>query len=165
MSRKPKTAPAVEATTEPEEELFSISRLAEHFGLDRATMRKRLKFLEPVRETKREKLYLLADAELAVEQAEDTGYKDSKRRKVASEAALLELKLQRQRGEVVEIRAVREELQEIFKRLYQRLAVQYPREIAAQLYKAESAGQITEILRHDMGRMFNDLRSDYKSFF
>lgn len=148
------------------EELFSISKLALQFELDRATVRKRLLAagVAPVRETQREKLYRLAEVE---QHLANTGAPlDAARlRKIEQESDLLELRLARERGELVSMQEVGDELQEVFKRLYQRLAVQYPREIAAQLYKAESPGQITDIMRHDMGRFFNEIREDYTSLF
>lgn len=147
------------------EELYSISKLARHFDLDRATVRKRIDGVAPVRETKREKLYALAAVEPYLAPGASDPLDAARLRKLEQETDLLELRLARERGELVSVQEVGDEIQEIFKRLYQKFAVQYPREIAAQLYKAESPGQITDILRHDMGRFFNDLREDYRTLF
>lgn len=148
------------------EELLSISKLAERFELDRATVRKRLAAasVAPRRETKREKLYAVAEVEAYLSNVGDP-LEAARLRKLQQESDLLELRLARERGELVSAQEVGDELQEVFKRLYQRLAVQYPREIAQQLYKAESPGQITDIMRHDMGRFFNEIREDYTSLF
>jgi hypothetical protein len=152
-------------TTQPEG-LLNISQLAERFELDRATVRSYLAEagVKPRRETKREKLYLLAEVEPHLDNSSDP-LKAARLRKLEQESDLLDLRLKRERGELVSIQEVGNEIQEIFKRLYQKLAVQYPREIAPQLYKAESSGQITDIMRHDMGRFFNELREDHTSLF
>jgi hypothetical protein len=148
------------------QELLSISKLAARFELDRATVRKRLAAagINPRKETKREKLYLAAEVEPFLSNTGDP-LDAARLRKLEQESDLLDLRLQRERGELVSVSEVGDEIQEIFKRLYQRLAVQYPREIAAQLYKAESPGQITDIMRHDMGRFFNEIREDHTSLF
>jgi phage terminase Nu1 subunit (DNA packaging protein) len=153
------------------EQFLSISALARLLGVDRRTVTKRLEGVPPVREGARERLYRLQDAVQAFvanptnEEKRPSGGGEAKLRKSEAEANLLELRLAREREEVVSIHEVGDEIQEVFKRLYQRLAVQYPREIAAQLYKAESPGQITDIMRHDMGRFFNELRNDYTHLF
>jgi transcriptional regulator with XRE-family HTH domain len=155
-----------EGKTQPAGEMLSISKLAERFDLDRATVRKYLAAagVEPRKETKREKLYLLAEVEPYLSNPSDP-LAAARLRKLEQESDLLDLKLRRERGELVSITEVGDEIQAVFKLLYQRVAVQYPREIAAQLYKAESPGQITDIMRHDMGRIFNEIREDYTSLF
>jgi hypothetical protein len=152
--------------TKHQEELLNISKLAERFDLDRATVRSYLAAagVKPRQVKKREKLYLVAEVEPYLDNSSDP-LKAARLRKLEQESDLLDLKLKRERGELVLISEVGDEIQEVFKRLYQRLAVQYPREIAAQLYKAESPGQITDIMRHDMGRFFNEIREDYTSLF
>jgi hypothetical protein len=149
-----------------QEELLSISKLAERFELDRATVRKRLAAagVKPRIETRREKLFAVAEAEAYLSDVADP-LDAARLRKLEQESDLLDLRLARERGELAPVQEVGDELQEIFKRLYQKLAVRYPREIAAQLYKAESPGQITDIMRHDMGRFFNEIREDYTSLF
>jgi transcriptional regulator with XRE-family HTH domain len=149
----------------PQEELLSISALAERFGLDRETVRKYLKDVAPVRSEKRLKLYRLQDAEQLLTATVDEDLESAKRRRAIADAALAELKLEEKQGELVSAREVRDELQQLFTRLHQKLAVQYPREISGQLYKAETAAQIAEILRNGTTKIFNDLRSDYKSLF
>jgi phage terminase Nu1 subunit (DNA packaging protein) len=153
-------------TKQKADELLSISKLAARFELDRATVRKRLTAAGAVarRETAREKLYALAEVERFLTDVGDP-LDAARLRKIEQESDLLELRLARERGDLVSMQEVGDELQEVFKRLYQKLAVQYPREIAAQLYKAESPGQITDIMRHDMGRIFNEIREDYTSLF
>lgn len=147
-----------------EDALVNISQLAEQFEMDRATVRKRLKDLPPAQVKGREKLYPRRDAEAVLSAAENPGLDEAKRRKASIEAELLELKLRRERGDLLDVKEVRSELQEIFKRLHQYFCVHYPAEAAARLYKAESPAQIAEILQRDFGRTFNDFRGDYKSF-
>ncbi len=151
--------------TTPAEELYSTSKLAQHFSLSREVVRKRLTEagVTPVRETSNEKLYRLTEAQAAIEDNDDPVLSAVKLRKLSADAELQELKLERERGEVVYLNDVRDELQQIFTRLFQRLAVQQPREIAGQLYKADSAGAMAEILKRSTEKVFNDLRSDYKT--
>lgn len=151
------------AKTTSEETLYSISKLAEHFVLDRATVRRRLKDVQPVRATAREKLYRLAEAEEAINTEDEAGYEAARTRKVAAEAARLELKLAQERGELLPTADVREYALKLFKAMQNRVGVRFPREVAPALYKAESEAQITEILQREIARIFNELRSDHTS--
>lgn len=144
-------------------ETYSISQLAKLCGLDRATVKKRLDGVESQPGAKNAKLYTLEVAVPALINNDDEHDRE-KLRKTTAEADKLELQLQRERGEVLPVKEVRDYLQDLFKRLQQRTVVQMPRDIAQQLYKAESAGQINDILQRELGRIFNELRSDHKSF-
>ncbi len=145
-------------------ETYSISALHRLTKLDRATIRKLLSDIKPVEEKAKEKLYALKDALPALIGGKSAEMDGAKLRKVKTEAALKEMELQRESGELLSVKEVRDHLQDLFKRLQQRTAVQLPREIAQLLYKAESAAQITDILQRELGRLFNDLRSNHQSF-
>lgn len=144
----------------------SISQLAQLTALDRATVAKRLDAADipSAKGLKGAKTYGLAAALPALIAGERTEMDEAKLRKVRAEADTKELELERERGEVLSVREVRDYLQDLFKRLQQRTAVQMPRDISAQLYKAESAAQITDTLQRELGRIFNDLRSNHQSF-
>lgn len=166
MNAKPQKAAKKSLKTTKKPELLSISQLAARFELDRATVRKRLDAagIKPVRERAKEKLFDVATATEAIEIQEVSNYELARARKVELEAELKELYLQRERGELVAIRDVREDLQKIFQRLFQRLAVQAPKELAGALFKAESAAQVEEVLRKHNGKIFSDIRRDHQSY-
>jgi hypothetical protein len=151
---------------QPKPELLSISQLAARFELDRATVRKRLDAagITPVSEKAKEKLFDVAIAQEVIEIQADATYEKARARKIALEAELKELDLQRERGELVAIRDVREDLQKIFQRLFQRIAVQSPKELAGALFKAESAAQVEDILRKHNGKIFSDIRRDHQAY-
>lgn len=143
---------------------YSISELAKLTTLDRATVRKRLEEVEPAPGPKGAKTYELVDALPALIAGASAEMDAAKLRKMQAEADLKENELAIERGEVVPVKEVQSYALNLFKRVHNRIGVQLPREIAQQLYKAESAAQITEILRTETGRIFNDLRSDHKRF-
>lgn len=145
-------------------ELYSISQLAKLCGLDRATVTKRLAEVEVTDGAKGAKTYALAVALPALISGESTEMDEAKLRKMQAEAGMRELDLERERGEVVPAKEVADYTLRLFRGMHNRVAVQFPRRIAGQLYKAESAAQITEILQRELGRDFNDLRSDHKRF-
>jgi DNA-binding transcriptional MocR family regulator len=144
--------------------LYSISQLAKVTGLDRATVTKRLGDIEVTGGAKGAKTYSLADALPALIAGESTEMDEAKLRKVQAEAELKELEVEQERGELLPVKEVRDYLQDLFKRLQQRTVVQMPVAIASQLYKAESPAQISDTLQRELGRIFNDLRADHKSF-
>jgi hypothetical protein len=146
------------------DDVLSISALARLCGRDRATVVKCLKEVEPAEEKAKEKLYRLKDAIPAIVAGADAEMDEAKLRKMQAEAELKELNLKREQGEVVEVTEVRAYAQALFRSVQQRMAVRLPRDIAPQLYKAESAAQITEVLQRESGRVFNELRDDHTRF-
>jgi hypothetical protein len=149
-----------EATTDV---LLSISALARLCGRDRATVVKCLKEVEPAEKKKKETLYRLEEAIPAIVAGADAEMAEAKLRKAQADAELKEIDLKRERGEVVEVKDVRAYAQALFRALHQRFTVRMPRDVAAQLYKAESAAQITEVLQREAGRIFNEVRDDHTS--
>jgi hypothetical protein len=153
-------------TTKAQEELFSNSALAKRFHLDRATAAKRLSEagVLPVKSSAKGKFYRLADAQPVLSRTKNP-LDAQKLRKLEIEADLKELELQQERGDLVRTKEVRDQLQRIFAHLHQRIAMHYPKEISTQLYKAETSGQVEDILRTGLSKIFNELRTDPKSFF
>lgn len=149
---------------EAEEELYSISRLAEYFELDRTTMRKRLEAagVEPVVKKLNQKLYRLEDAEAAMGQEEKL--EQMQLRKLTAETLLKELSLEQERGDLLPRKEVEDHIQKLFTAMYQRIAVRLPREIGAQLYKAESTAQLTTQLSTSLQTIFHELRNDHSRF-
>jgi hypothetical protein len=146
------------------EQLYSISQLATLSGLDRATITKRLAEVPFEEGAKNAKTYALDAALPALIAGESAEFDAAKLRKMQAEAGLRELDLERERGEVVSTKEVADYALRLFKGMHNRVAVQFPRSIAAQLYKAESASHITETLQRELGRIFNDLRGDHTRF-
>lgn len=144
--------------------LYSISELAKLCGLDRATVAKRLKDVEPGHEEPKKKLFALDAALPPLIAGASAEMDEAKLRKAQADAEMGELRLQRERAEVVEVKEVRTYAQALVRGIHQRVAVQMPGLLAAQLYKADSAAQITEILQRELGRTFNELRDDHKNF-
>lgn len=150
--------------SEAGEKLFSISELAELTTLDRATVKKRLAEIDPTAGARNAKSYSLKVALPALIAGASAEMDEAKLRRAQAEAELKEIALAEERGDLLPVKEVQGYLLDLFKRLQQRLAVQLPRDIAAQLYKAESPAQITDILQREAERIFNGLRSDHKSF-
>jgi phage terminase Nu1 subunit (DNA packaging protein) len=146
------------------EQLFSISQLAELTMLDRATVRKYLDGVPHQGGAKNAKTYTLKAALPALVTGRNAEMDEAKLKKAQADATLRELELKREQGEVVELKEVRNYAQALFKGVQQRTAVQMARDVAPQLYKADSPAQITEILQRELGRIFNDLRTDHPSF-
>lgn len=147
------------------ENLLSTSELARRSGLNRATVRERLRKagVEAKQTKAREKLYDEDEALRALGVDERAGLRKAQTEKVSTEAERARLKLEREKGELVPIRQVREDLQEIFKQLYQHFAVQYPRTAAARLARKNPA-HITEVLKQDAEQFFNELRATHESY-
>lgn len=143
-------------------ELYSISALAKLTTLDRATVARRLEGVAHAGGPKGAKTYALADALPSLIAGESSEMDEAKLRKMQAEAELKEIEVKQEMAELLPAKEVRDYALRLFKSMHNRVAVRFPREIAQQLYKAESAPQITEVLQRELGRIFNDLRSDHK---
>lgn len=144
---------------------YSLSTLARMMGVDRRTLASRLQDATPVKASAREKLYRLQDAiqgfiAQPLQGAEVVGLAEVRGRKLAAETELAELKLQKQRGELVQSDDVREDLVEIIRSLYTRLAVAMPQRLAPRL-KAKTARQAEEVLRAEVEREFTEFRREH----
>lgn len=154
------------------EGLFSISSLAELFETDRATVRKYLKGVAPAVSLPKLKQYRLTDknedgktVKELLEQVEDPKLAEAKTRSAIADAELRELKVLERKKDLVNYAEVRSELQRVIHHLYQRLAVQQPRDLGPKLRKCKTAGEITAKLRAATAKEFNDLRDNYKRIF
>jgi hypothetical protein len=142
----------------------SISEIARLTGFDRATVTRRLEGLEPVPGKKGAKDYALCDALPAIIAGQSPDLEEARKRKAFADADLAELKLARERAEVIPIDEVRDALHRLFTNMHQKIAIHYPTSISTQLYKAETARAVTNILRTGLGKIFHDLRTDPSSF-
>jgi Protein of unknown function (DUF1441) len=139
-------------------ESYSISQLAKLARLDRATVTKRLEKIVSTGGAKGAKLYALSDALPALIMGERTEMDEAKLRKTQAEADLKEHELAIERGDYLPVKEVESQRVKECQWLYNRLLTKLPREISAQLYKADSPTHIAEILKHDIGRLMNEWR-------
>ena len=147
---------------------YSISTLARMAGVDRRSLASRLAGVTPVESGPKGKLYRLSDVvqgfishPLQGEEAEE--FQGARGRKLEAEAGLAELKLQKERGEVVESADVREDLVGVIRSLHTRLAVTMPQQIGPRL-QAKTARQATELLSAEVGRVFDELRAEHDQY-
>jgi hypothetical protein len=147
---------------------YSVDALTRMFGVNRRTLVARLEGATPVQSGPRQKLYRLSDAiqgfiSQPLQGAEVVGLAEVRGRKLAAETELAELKLQRERGELVQSADVRDDLVEVIRSLHTRLAVTMPEQLAPRL-AAKTAKQAAEILRAEVGRVFTELRSEHARY-
>ncbi len=142
-----------------------MSELARRFGLNRETVRERLKRngVEPKSQTAREKRYDVAEATRALRPKGAEGLREAQTEKTAAEAERAKLKLERERGEVVSMQDVREGLQKLIKQIYQHFAVTSPATLAPQL-RGKSVAQMEATLKRDAERFFTALRTEHESY-
>lgn len=145
------------------EPLLSVTAMGRLFRLDRGTVSRRLEAVTPARVDNRGKFYRLEDAAPAMARLLEPG-KSARQEKTEAEAALLKLKLRREQGDTMAKRDVFAYSLRLFRGMHQRLAVRLPREISAQLYKAESPAHVAEVLQVEMGKVFNEVKEDHLRF-
>lgn len=143
--------------------LMSISALSRKFKLDRATVAARIaeNEIEPYSNKANEKLYILEDVEFILRQDE---YEKEKLRKTRAEAEIKEHDLAIKKGEYGSVQEFTEVTQKIFSRLYKKLAVQLPARIAKRLHDANSAAELQDLLRNEIAKEFDSLRSDFTKY-
>lgn len=146
-------------------ELLNTSQLSERANLDRAVVAKRLreKGVRPKDERPKLKLYDAEEALAALQGDDRTGLRKAQTMKTAVEASRAKIKLEKERGELVPIRDVREDLQRIIKRIHQHFAVNGPRDLAPRLGRLK-AREFEAALKGDAEKFFNELRAEYESY-
>ena len=147
---------------------YSISTLARMAGVDRRTLASRLEGVTPVESGPKGKLYRLADVvqgfitqPLQAEEAEE--FQQARGSKLEAEAGLAELKLQRERGELVSRRDVLDDVTGVIRSLYNRLAVAMPQQLAPRL-QAKTSRQAEAILRAEVERLFQEFRQEHARY-
>jgi transcriptional regulator with XRE-family HTH domain len=150
---------------EAEPGLYSTSQLAKLSGLNRATITERLEEIPSQPGPKGAKRYALADALPALIAGRDLSMDEAKLKKMRAEAGSKELQLQRQRGEVVAVAEISGYLQQLWKGLHNRLAVQFWRDHSATLHKAKTAGDLADEGQKKTAKIFDALRTNHKNLF
>lgn len=146
------------------EDQMSISRIADKYEMDRRTVSKKLRGIEPIKSTAREKVYQITP-ELIAALLDDPELEKLKKRKLEREGDILDLKYQQAVGEMVSIAEVTERLVLIFGGLHKRLFSRLPRKIAGKLLRAGNLQAVEQILRTAIGKEFDELRQDHTDFF
>jgi hypothetical protein len=143
--------------------LYSISALAKKFKLDRATVVSRLDDaeIEPHSKRSNEKLYHLDDVEVILLQKE---IDVAKLRKLDIEAQIKEHDLQVKKGEFASVGEFTEVTQRIFGRLYKKIVVQLPPKLAKRLHNANSEAEVSAVLKAELAKEFDSLRSDFTKY-
>jgi hypothetical protein len=145
-------------------DLYSLRQLAGLLNLDRNRLAEKVRDVESYLGPNRSRLYSLAAVEEALSDDPDPDIKEARLRKLRAEASLAELKLGREREELLEAKGVGTRIINIFRAWHRRLSVTMPREISQQLHKAESAEHVAEILKAEVGRMLTEFAQDHVGF-
>jgi transcriptional regulator with XRE-family HTH domain len=150
---------------EAEPGLYSTSQLAKLSGLNRATITDRLEGIPASPGPKGSKRYSLADVLPALIAGRDLSMDEAKLKKMRAEAGSKELALQRQRGEVAPVPEISGYLQQLWKGLHNRFAVQFWRDHSATLHKAKTVGELADLGQKQSKTLFDALRANHKDFF
>lgn len=152
--------------TESGEKLLNLSQLEFRFGVNRATIRKRLQAagIEPHTEREKEKLFLLTDEIEEILKASSDGLNAVKLRKETADAELKEIKVAEARGETASVAEFTGAVQTIFGTLHKKCCVQKPQELAKKVAKLTNQAEIAKLIANEYSKIFNDLRSNHKDF-
>ncbi|MEO8647759.1 MAG: hypothetical protein ABI539_01195 [Acidobacteriota bacterium] len=158
---------AAKKTEKPQVEPISISEIARRLKLNRATVSGRLNDLgyqpDPS-STAKNQLYLFdSEMEFALKSAKDTG-SATKIRQMRAMAQLAEMKLARERGELVEIAEAVEMVQKIVVTLYQEFKIRQPKRIGQKLARAKNQIEVKKILSADTERIMKGLRENFERY-
>lgn len=145
-------------------DLLSLTQLASKLHINRGTLSRKLSGLDHVAGPKGARLYPVAEVEALLDEEQDPELKEARLRKLRAEAELAELKVGRERGELCERVGVQTLVLNIFRAWRNRLAVTMPREISAQLHRAESPAHVAEVLQVEVTRMLNEFGRDHLGF-
>jgi hypothetical protein len=145
--------------------LLNTSELARRSGLNRATVKTKLetKGVQPKEQKSKEKLYDADEALAALQHDGTTGLRKAQTAKTAVEAQRAKLKLDKERGELVPIQDVREDVQEIVKQIHQHFTVTGPPVLAPQL-RGQKVSQIEAALKRYAEQFFNELRATHETY-
>jgi hypothetical protein len=144
---------------------YSISALARMAGVDRRTLASRLEGVTPLESGPKGKLYRLPDVvrnfiTQPLQADDDPTLSGLRTRKLAAETGLAELRLQKERGEVVDYREAVTGYAGLVRAFHTELAVVMPQRLAPRL-RAKTARQAEEVLREEVGRVFQEFRDEH----
>lgn len=143
------------------DEYYSTTQLARMFKMDRVTCAKRLESLTAKAGPRGAKLYRLSEAyPLLMPSDTETSLDEAKLRKARAEAERVELQVARLRGQLIDVESAKSALYDVFRTLYQRIVVIYPRVASTELALIKDRGSVELKLRQDLTEIFNDLRAN-----
>lgn len=148
--------------------VLNVSQLNRITGLDRATINKRLaeaSVAPAPGSKKKEKLFDIEASLAALVAAEGDKLSESKGKKLSAEASLKQLELERERGELMPTREVREHAFNFVKAMHTRISKRYPRENAKRLRRCKSDVDLQRTIETDLSLIFDDLKRDYPEIF
>jgi hypothetical protein len=157
-----RAAPVTEAVAagDTPADLYSLRQLAGLLKVDRNRLAERVRDLESFQGPHGSRLYSLSAVEEALADDPDPDLKEARLRKLRAEAGLAELKLQRERGEVVNYRDVLSDQLEVFRHFHLLFTVTVPQRLGQRLAVAKTAGVAEEILRVELAREFQEFRTE-----
>jgi hypothetical protein len=145
---------------------LSILKLATRFGLDRATVVKRLDLarIEPVEVGPKLKLYELTPRLEAVLGAIHNPLAEVKLRAATADAEYREAKVQQMRGEMVPHNDAVELTRQIVSTLHRDLVVALPKKLGPKLARTKTAAETTKLLKKETEKVFRTLREQPEGF-
>jgi hypothetical protein len=156
------------AQKQPEGEWLSISEIAKRCRIHRQTCTQRLDDLgykpDEERSTAKNKVYHFdEEMEDAIKSAKDT-VSAMKIRLMRADSQTKELKLARERGELVSVDEVTDIVQRIVKTIYDEYTIRQPKRVAGQLIKANTQAAVRKVLKTDSDRIMKQLRANFERF-
>ena len=146
------------------EQKYNISELAKGFGLDRATVAKRLdeagaKWVQG--KVGNEKLYLLSDVQSVLSQDD---LEEAKLRKLRADAELSEIKALEKKGEFASIVEFTELTHQWIGWLFTKFDKKFPDIIVTKVAKAKNNPEAVATVRREVQAVFNEFRANPKKF-
>jgi len=152
---------------EPKFELLPISEIARRCGINRATCAARLDDLgyqADETSTAKNQLFPFDDEmEFSIKAAKDS-LSAAKIRDIRASSQLKELKLARERGELVPMHEAIELVQSIIIAIFQELTVRQGKRIDSKLAKAKTAIEVKKIRNSDNQLIMKLLRANFAEF-
>jgi hypothetical protein len=141
--------------------LASISELARMFNLDRATVTKKLKDVEPEQQQgyKGAKMYRVVTVATLLSQGSTYSEDQAKARRALADAEKAELMVARLRGELVPVADMKDAVHQLVKSLFQRCVTVAPRQLSRKLVGKSDPGEIEVLMREYYAAVFEELRA------
>jgi transposase-like protein len=149
-----------------EYERRNLTQLASDFGLDKATVKKRLQEhgIEPVETRAKETIYEVSPRLAAVLSKVSSPIDEAKLREATANAEIKEIKLAELRGEMVEVNLAIDRMHAVLGKLYKDLSVHMPKHLAARLARAKTVPEVNKLLKLEIGRIFARLKQNDAEF-
>tara|TARA_X000001388_G_scaffold3779_2_gene2662 strand:- start:2126 stop:2647 length:522 start_codon:yes stop_codon:yes gene_type:complete len=143
------------------QKLWTVSSLSVEFGMDRRTVAQRLNGVEPIEVKGRVKKYSMHDAAKAIIGQVNTtegilSYDEARARKMAAEAELSEIELQKERAQVLPIDVVNMINNEVFGNFRAKLLA-LPARAAPDVFASSDVKEAKAILRKNINGVLEEL--------